>query len=70
MSKNAEDIWNRFRYYAPSPDRADIHQSVRSQVIDLALALDVLVPDGREKALVFTKLEEALFWANAGIARQ
>ncbi|MEO0476772.1 MAG: SMC-Scp complex subunit ScpB, partial [Planctomycetota bacterium] len=30
--------------------------------------LDV-VPEGREQALALTKLEEALFWFNAGIAR-
>ena len=27
------------------------------------------VPKGREQSLALTKLEEALFWANAGIAR-
>jgi hypothetical protein len=28
-----------------------------------------LVPPGREQSLAFTALEEAMFWANAGIAR-
>ena len=27
------------------------------------------VPDGREKSLAMTKLEECCMWANAGIAR-
>jgi hypothetical protein len=27
-------------------------------------------PPGREKALAITKLEEAMLWANAAIARQ
>jgi hypothetical protein len=29
-----------------------------------------LLPPGREKALVLTNLEQAMFWANAAIARQ
>jgi hypothetical protein len=70
MSKNTADIWNRFRYYAPSPERIEQHGHARQLICELALELDEVLPEGREKALVLTKLEEALFWANAGIARQ
>jgi hypothetical protein len=44
--------------------------SVRMRIKDLAEDLEAFVPDGREKALVMTHLEEAMFWANAGIARE
>jgi hypothetical protein len=32
--------------------------------------LNELVPDSREKSLAITHLEEAVMWANAGIARE
>lgn len=67
---SAEDIGQRFHYRAPTPERAEQHGRARQLVCAVALALDELMPDGREKAIVLTKLEEALFWANAGIARQ
>ncbi len=33
------------------------------------MVVNEVVPDGREKYLAFTKLEEVMFWANAGLAR-
>jgi hypothetical protein len=29
-----------------------------------------MVPEGREKALALTNLEQVMFWANAAIARE
>ncbi|WP_423802993.1 DUF7681 family protein [Paenibacillus pseudetheri] len=31
--------------------------------------IDEKVPNSREKASALTKVEEAVFWANAGVAR-
>lgn len=36
---------------------------------ELAYLLDAQVPNSREKSLAMTNLEQAVFWANAGVAR-
>jgi hypothetical protein len=65
------DIENRFAFHsAPDEARANDHTSARQILHSAADLLNDLIPDGREKALVMTKLEEAMFWANAGLARQ
>ena len=49
---------------------ARLHSNTRELFAALALALDADIPGGREKALMFTNLEQALMWANAAIARK
>lgn len=55
---------------ANTQERRDAHESVRDLCTQLALNLNDIVPEGREKSLVMTTLEEVMFWANAAIARQ
>ena len=65
------DLENRFAYHpATTPQRQDLHGAVRDACRFLADTLNSYVPEGREKALAFTKIEEAMFWANAAVARQ
>lgn len=64
-----EDIDNRFMYHAPKPGQLEMYQDIRTLAKELALDINEFVPEGREKSLAFTKLEEAVMWANAGIAR-
>lgn len=66
---SAADIDNRFDYHRPSPERVTAHEAIREACRDLAHRLDCDVPPGREKALALTNLEQAMFWANAAIAR-
>ncbi len=43
--------------------------AIRDRARDMADQISASCPDGREKSLALTKLEESMFWANAGIAR-
>ncbi|TDZ91159.1 DUF7681 family protein [Mycobacteroides salmoniphilum] len=67
---SSTDIDHRFAFHAATTEekRAE-HGSVREACKELAHKLDRDLPPGREKALAVTKLEEAMFWANAAIAR-
>lgn len=65
-----EDIRHRFDYHPPSSvGVAQNHQVARESVLRAAAWVEVHLVDGREKSTCLTKLEEALFWANASIAR-
>jgi hypothetical protein len=62
---------DRFRHHPPrTADRERDHERVRAFCTSAALALDRLLPEGREKVRALTKLEEVMFWGNAAIARQ
>jgi len=64
------DLSNRFSYHPPKDEETKrAHERVRTYLLQMAEEFSDSLPDGREKALVITKLEEAMFWANAAIAR-
>jgi hypothetical protein len=67
---DVNDIISRFRFYpAKSDDITNAHVRVNNLLLDVALELNALIPDGREKSLVMTKLQEARFWSNDAIAQ-
>lgn len=66
-----KDLNNRFGYHQPSSQHIiDKHQQVREGCHYAANVIATNCPEGREKSLAFTKLEEAMMWANAAIARK
>jgi hypothetical protein len=63
------DIDNRFTYHSPAPGQPEVYAAIRAKAKGLAHHLNAECPDGREKSLAITHIEEAVFWANAAIAR-
>lgn len=63
------EMENRFTYHAPKPGQPDQYKLIRETAKGLAKTIDNTCPDCREKSIAFTKLEEVVMWANAGIAR-
>lgn len=70
MQLTGEEIDKRFTYHPPKEGQPEIYTELRNAAHALAVLFDIRVPDSREKSLAMTKLEEAVMWANAGIARR
>lgn len=66
---STEEIKNRVTYHTPSQEGVETHAALSGIFIKIMHEIEALVPAGREKAIVFTKLEEAKMWASAGVAR-
>ena len=66
-----DQIAHAFAYHAPrTPDVAKLHEEIRALLGSAAQWIVDRVPAGGEQAQAIRKLEEAMFWANAGVARQ
>jgi hypothetical protein len=63
------DLEHRFAYHAPTGTKGETHEAIRDRCQGLAEFINSWVPEGREKSLAITHLEETMMWANAGIAR-
>ena len=64
-----DELENRFTYHVPKEGQPEKYTNIRKIGLNLAQLIDGTVPDSREKSLAITKVEEAVMWANAGIAR-
>lgn len=70
MTINYEDLNRRFTAHSVDADAVECMQSVRDAGRAMAVKVRQVAPEGRESALALTKIEEAVFWANAAIARE
>ena len=63
-----DKIAKRFESKIFTDDSKSASIIIRDSIIFAAQNIDAQVPDGKEKSLALTKLEEALMWSNKGIA--
>jgi hypothetical protein len=68
-AETMNDLDRRFTYHAPKPGQPELYVAIRDKARELAVLVSDAQPNSRERALAITAIEEAVMWANAGIAR-
>jgi hypothetical protein len=64
-----DEIYNNFMYHAPFGTQQQRYTELRDRARELAFLINADCPESRERQFAFEKLEEAIMWANASIAR-
>lgn len=62
-------IENNFSYHVPKEGQPAKYEAIRAKAKELAYLIDSVVPKSREQSVAMTNLEQVVFWANAGLAR-
>lgn len=68
MIKQGE-IENNFTYHPPKAGQPERYGLMRAKGKELALLIEEICPESRERSLAMTNLEQSVMWANASIAR-
>ena len=63
-----EQIENGMGFHPGNADVAPLYEEMRVKFKVLALHVNSVVPDGRDKSLAITYLKDAFMWAIRGIA--
>ncbi len=61
-------INNTFTYHSPTTEQIAIYAVLRDMGRNMALYLNEVCPESREKSLAITRLQECIQMANAAIA--
>jgi hypothetical protein len=71
MHLTHDQLAHRFQFHpADAQNTKDAHETVRNVCLDAAdKIVEATGAMSREQSIAITKLEEAMFWANAAIAR-
>jgi hypothetical protein len=69
MIARDEDLEKRFTCHAPKDGQPEKYNRLREWGKSMAYTIIENCPLSRERSLALTKIEEAIFWANASIAR-
>lgn len=66
---DSDEIGRRFDIAVVNEAQSEWIGDLRAEARQLSIAINEFLPDGREKSLALTKIEEAVFWAVAGVVR-
>ena len=69
LAGDLDRIERDFTYHPPKGDQQERYVHLRDTAKDLAFLILENTPISREQSLAITNLEQAIFWANAAIAR-
>lgn len=71
MPISEDELMHRFQFHpADAQNTREQHDKVREAcLVTAAKIVEVTGDESREQSLAITKLEEALFWANAALTR-
>lgn len=64
-----EQLKNRFTYHAPKGDQASKYEAIRAKMLEAAMLVRDLTPCSPEQSLAINALDQAMFLANAAVAR-
>lgn len=64
------DIADRFKHHEMSHDAQLKSDKLRDDIMNVADIIDIYCPEGREKSLALTKLEECLMWSNKSLSTE
>lgn len=68
MALGVQEVVRRLGFHPATPKTIPVFEENRRRAIEYALYLDEALPEGREKALAMTALQETAMWANASVA--
>lgn len=69
MKDYKSQIDRNYTSYPVGEKQNDDMSNIREGCKVMAQLINAACPDGREKSLALTNLEQVMFWANASIAR-
>ena len=65
-----DELIHRAAYHPPrAQDTIDAHERVRELITELALELNSILPEGREKSMALSFADQTMWAANAAVAR-
>jgi hypothetical protein len=65
-----DELETRFTFHPAQAGQGVRYSGIREDAHNWAAKLTQICPPSRELSLAITKIEEAVFWANAAIARR